>query len=388
MKIIYGISVALLIVLFSAACGAGSGKPEVKGDLKSKQEELAKLRTEETKIGDSIKKLEDEIAILDPSTAVKPRLVSITTLSNQNFTHAVDLQGRIMSDNSTFVTPRNQGGLVKEVYVKQGDEVKKGQLLIKLDDALIKQQIDAANTRLAYDKNIYERRKNLWDQKIGTEVEMLTAKNTVDADEKNIEQLKEQLDMANVYAEQSGIADVVTVRAGMNFSPQTAATFGITITNTSDLKVVADVPENYLPQVKRGAKVTIEIPDINKTIQETVSVISQNINANSRTFSAEAKIPSNPLLKPNQLAIMKITDYNVPSAIVIPMITLQTDDKGKYVFVQAMEKNKPVARKKYVTVGEVYGESIEIRSGLQAGDQLVSEGYQGLYEGQPLVAQK
>lgn len=389
MKIVYGISAALLVVLFSAACGAGGGKTEVKGDLASKQKELTRLRAEETKIGDSIKKLEDEIAVLDPSTAVKPRLVSITTLNPQNFTHAIDLQGRVMSDNIVNVMPRNQGGQVKEVYVKQGDAVKKGQLLVRLDDALIRQQIEQANIKLSYDKDLYTRRKNLWDQKIGTEVEVLGAKTAVDNDEKTIDLLKEQLDMANIYSEVSGVADVVTIKPGEFFSPTTAAIMGITIVNTSDLKVMADVPENYLSQIKKGAPVTLEIPDINKTFKSTVSLISQNINTNSRTFTAEAKVP-NPgsILKPNQLAVMKITDYTAPNVIVIPMTTLQTDDKGKYVFVQAMESNKPVARKKYVTIGEVYGQNIEVKSGLQSGDQLVSAGFQGLYDGQPLVDQK
>jgi len=370
------------------ACGAGNKGKEENKDVVAKQKELTRLRADEIKIGDSIKKLEDEIAVLDPSTAVKPRLVSISTLALTKFEHAVDLQGRIATDNTSFVTPRGQGGQVKELYLKQGDDVKKGQLLMKLDDALIRQSIDQANTKLSYDKNLYERRKNLWDQKIGTEVDMLGAKNTVDNDEKSIEQLKEQLEMTNVYAEQSGVAELVNIRKGEFFSPTSAASSGISIVDLSNLKVVADVPENYLGQVKKGASVAIEVPDANKIFKSNISLINQLVASNSRTFTVEAHIPTDKLLKPGQLAIVKINDYTANNVIVVPLTTLQTDDKGKYVFVLTTENNKQVARKKYVTIGQIYGQNIEIKTGLQAGDQLVSEGYQGLYDGQPLNVQK
>jgi multidrug efflux pump subunit AcrA (membrane-fusion protein) len=149
-----------------------------------------------------------------------------------------------------------------------------------------------------------------------------------------------------------------------------------------------DVPENYLSSVKRGAQVIVEIPDTHRSYKTTISQISQQIGATNRTFVAEAKLSPDKLLKANQLAIVKIQDYSVNNVIVIPITTMQTDDKGKYVFVMASENGKTIARKRPVISGDVYGENVEIKSGLQAGDKLVTQGYQGLYDGQPLVLQQ
>jgi multidrug efflux pump subunit AcrA (membrane-fusion protein) len=124
------------------------------------------------------------------------------------------------------------------------------------------------------------------------------------------------------------------------------------------------------------------VPDANKTFNSTITLVSQLINSNSRAFTAEAQLPADGSLKPNQLAIIKIQDYSASQVLVIPMTTLQTDETGKYVFVMANEKGKPVAKKRPVLVGSVYGEKIEIRKGLQVGDQLITEGFQGLYDGQ------
>ncbi|MBL0133003.1 MAG: efflux RND transporter periplasmic adaptor subunit [Chitinophagaceae bacterium] len=151
------------------------------------------------------------------------------------------------------------------------------------------------------------------------------------------------------------------------------------------MKAVVDVPENYLSSIKKGTEVIIEIPDVNKKITSSIDVIGQQINANSRTVIAEIKIPTDGTLKPNQLAKVKIKDYASNNAMVIPMMILQTDEKGKFVYVEETEKGKKVARKKMVTVGSIYGEFIEVLNGLQEGSKLITKGFQGLYDGQAIA---
>ena len=359
---------------------ASCGGKETKGDLNDKKVLLQKMKNDQEKLGDSIKKLEQEIAVLDPSSAARPKLVAITLLATQNFTHYIDLQGKITTNNIFYVTPRGAGGQVKALYVKQGDVVKKGQLLLKLDDAVMLQNLGQLETQLDYAKNIYNRQKNLWDQGIGTEVQFITAKNSVTNLEKQISILKEQWNTSSVYAEVSGVAETVTIHVGEVFTG--APTGGISIVSTGDMKAVVDVPENYLSRVKQGAQVLVEIPEIDKKFNTSISLISQVINANSRGFIAEAKIPGNANIKPNQLALVKIQDYAAANVVVVPLTSLQTDGKGKYVYIQAEENGKKVARKKAVLPGEVYGDNIEIKEGLAAGDKLITEGFQSLYDGQ------
>ena len=373
--------IALISITLLAACGA----TEKDGTLAEKEAQLTKLRADQVKGAEEIAKLEKEIGKLDPSAAIieKPKLVALKTLSQQDFTHYIELQGKVDAENISYVSPRGMGGLVKELYVKRGDMVKKGQLLMKLDDAVQRQQLETAKTQLAYAKNLYQRQKNLWDQNIGTEVQLINAKNNVDQVEHNISLLTEQISMANVYAEVSGVADDVSIRVGENFNgnPQQ----GIKIVNTSSLKVVTDIPENYLSRVKKGTSVLIDIPDLNKQIVSTLTVLSQSIGLTSRGFTIESKIPYDASLKPNMVALVKILDYTAHNAISIPVNTLQTDEKGKFVMVAAKDGSRLVAKKKQIIVGELYGDSVEITSGLAAGDSIISEGFQGLYEGQALT---
>jgi membrane fusion protein, multidrug efflux system len=366
-------------ILFLTACGGGTKDNAT--TLTDKKVQLEGLKKEQQSLTEKITTLEQEIAKLDPSTiAEKIKLVSVSVIESQNFTHYIDLQGKIATENIYYVSPRGMGGQVKEIYVKQGDNVRKGQLLLKLDDAVVQQNIKQLETQLAFAKNIFERQKNLWNEGIGTEVQYLTAKNNVEGLEKQMAVIKEQSNTSRVYAEVSGVVDNVNIRVGELFTGSPLA--GITIINPSALKATVDVPENYVSRIRKGMPVVVDVPDLGKSFNTQVSLISETINQNTRSFIAESKLPANPMLKPNQLAVVRILDHEAKNAIVVPVETIQADDKGKYVFVLIEENGKKIARKKPVTIGEFYDELIEIKTGIGAGEQLITKGFQGLYEGQ------
>jgi RND family efflux transporter MFP subunit len=399
MSKILKLSGAAFLAILLASCGASS--KEEKGALTDKKAELKKLKTEQSAVNDKVRKLEEEIAKLDTTAVSKTKLVAVTPLAQQNFTHYIDLQGKVDAENISYIAPRGTPGQVKELYIKQGDYVKKGQLILKMEDALARQGVASAKqnaegikTSLELAKNLYQRQKTLWDQGIGTQVQLLESKGRVDMLEsqlkstvESIKMAEEQLSQTTVYSDVSGIAEVVSIRVGELFQGATAAGPQIRIVNTSDLKAVVEVPENYLASIKKGTAVVIEVGGINKQFNSTISRIGQIISANSRAVTAEAKIPSDPSLKPNQLVTVKIRDYAVNNTIVIPMTTLQTDENGKYVYVMVSEKGKQIARKRPVTIGQIYGEQIEIKSGLQSGEQLITQGYQGVYDGQTVTTQ-
>lgn len=374
----------MAILVSLASCG---GKNE-NADLKEKKNKLEELKKQQAKLNDDVIKLEAEILLADPSSKKdeKAKLVSLSTITQQAFTHYIDLQGKIDAVNIAYVAPRNgSGGLVKELYVKKGDYVTKGQVLLKLDDAVIKRQLDQLQTQLNFAKDIYQRQQNLWKESIGTEVQLITAKNTVDNLERQMSIIKEQQSYTNVTADIEGVLDDVNIRVGEFFTGMTAAGPQIKIVNTHDLKVTAQIPENYLEKVRVGSHIKITLPDINKTIDAVVSVSGKLIDANSRSFYVEAKLPTDKDLRPNQIALVKIQDYASPNAIAIPVNTLQTDDKGKFVMIAVKENGKTIAHKKIVAIGELYNDQIEIKSGLLQGDQLIIDGFQGLYEGQVIT---
>ncbi len=352
--------------------------------LNTKKAKLEDLKKQQTKLGEEIVKLENEITLLDTS-AIKQenaKLVSIMPIEAHQFNHFIDLQGKIEAVNIMYVTPRAQGGQVKELLVKQGDFVKKGALLLKLDDAIVKKQLDQLQTQLSFAKDLYQRQQNLWKENIGTEVQLLQAKNSVDNIEKQISTVKEQLSFSNVYAPIDGVLETVNIRVGETFIGVLGQSPQISIVNTSNLKLTAQVPENYLEKVKVGTRIKITFPDINKTIEAAVNVVGKIIDPLSRSFYIEAKLPADKDLKPNQVAEVKILDYSVANAITVPINTIQTDEKGKFVIVALEQNGKIIAHKTTVSIGELYGDRIEIKSGLKTGDKLITDGFQNLYEGQ------
>jgi RND family efflux transporter MFP subunit len=288
--------------------------------------------------------------------------------------------------NISYVAPPNgQGGIVKALYINQGQFVRKGQVLARLDDQLIRQQIEPLRVQLNAAEDTYRRTKNLWDQGIGTYQQVLTAQTQVESLRKNIGIIQKQAALMTVTAPSSGVVDQLNVRVGEAFMGATAMGPQISIVNTNDLKIVTQVPENYLDKVNVGSQLEVHLPETNRTVNTKVSVVSKIIDPASRTFYIEAKIPADAKLKPNQIAVVKIKDYAAKEVITIPVNTLQNDEKGKYVIVAAKENGRMIARKRQVMVGQLHNDQLEVKSGLQSGDVLVTEGFQGLYEGQLLT---
>ena len=395
----YIIISAIAMVILSAC---GDSKKEQNAVLNDKKADLEKLKSEKDAVDADITKLEKEINKLDTSAANAPKakLVALQTIATADFAHYIELQGRVDAENVSFITPRGGPGQVKAIYVKQGDQVKKGQLLLRLDDAIISQNVVAARqglesikTQLSFAKDIYQRQKNLWDQGIGTEVQLITAKNNVaglenqlKANQESIKSVQEQSNTTMVYSNVSGIADQMTVRLGESFGAPGSGV--IKIVNNSSLKVVSNIPENYLGTVNKGTAVVVVMPDIKKIINTTVSFVGASIDIINRGFVVEAKLPSDAALKPNQIAMIKIRDYAAANTVAIPLNTLQNDEKGKFVMVASNENGKLTAHKRPVGIGLLNGDMIEIKTGLKAGDVLVTEGFGSLYEGQLLTVNK
>lgn len=397
MKKITQLLVAVLLVFFMISCG--NSKKDETALINDKKMAIEKLKASKSKTEDEIRILQAELEKLDSNTAnaARVKLVAISPVTIEKFQHYIDLQGHVDADNISYISPRGMPGQVKGLFIRQGQYVKKGQLLVKLDDAIFQQQVTAAKqqlegikTQLNFQKNLYQRQKNLWDQGIGTEVQLITVKTNVEGLENQLksagEQVKvaiEQLNTTNVYSDVNGVADIVNVKVGETFQGMTAMGPQIKIVNTSSLKVVTIIPENYLTRVSKGSPVEISIPDAQKNLSAKITLISQSIDPVTRGFVAEASIPSDPALKPNQSAVIRILDYSDADAVVIPVNTIQSDESSKYVYLLIKLSNgKSVAKKQSVGIGEVYRDKVEIKAGLKAGDQLITEGYQNIYDGQ------
>jgi len=370
-------------ILLSVSCG--KSVKETKGELTEKKMRLEKLRRDQSALTVQIQQLQDEIDRLDTASAAyaKAKLVGTTPVLVQDFSHYIDLQGKIDAEQISYVAPPNgQGGVVTQIFIREGDYVQKGQLILKMDDRLLRQQIKINQTQLGLARELLQRTQNLWNQNIGSEVQLLQAKAQVESLERAIATTNEQIGQFTVYAPSSGVADVVNIRVGEFFTGATQLGYQIRLVNNSKLKAVVEVPENYMARVQKGSQIIVSVPDMNQTFQTTIGRTSLLINPNTRTFTAEAPVPGG-TLRPNSVASVRILDYYSPNAMVIPVNLLQTDEKGKYVYVLEKDsKGRSVAIKRTIITGESYNDLIQVKAGLTPGQLLISEGYQGVYDRQ------
>jgi RND family efflux transporter MFP subunit len=365
----------------------GNDKNENKS-LTDKKARLEELKKQQSALAVDIKKLEDEIDALDTTAASKGKLVSVQPVVVEDFVHYIDLQGKIDADQISYIAPPNgQGGVVIGLYVKEGDRVRKGQRILQMDDRLLRQQIKVSETQLGLARELYQRTQKLWEQNIGSEIQLLQAKTQVEALERSIATAQEQINQFSVTSPADGIVDQVNVKVGELFTGVNQLGYQIRVVDNSTLKAIVEVPENYMNRIKAGDQVIVAIPDMQKQYTSTIRRTSQVINPNTRTFTIEATIPGGEV-RPNSVAAIKIKDFAAPTSIVIPLNLIQTDDKGKYVYVaEQTGKGKMTAVKKMITMGETYGDKAQIQSGLDANMILITEGYQSLYNGQEIRTQ-
>jgi membrane fusion protein (multidrug efflux system) len=361
------------VILILAGCG---------GNDLDKKARLDKLKKQHDNLTEEIMKLEKE---LTPANAVSSTSVTVEPVIKKPFEHYIEVQGRIDGNENIAVNPRNQGGMVTRILVHEGEAVVKGQVLAELDAEVLKQQLTDLKNKLAFVTDLYNRQKTLWDQKIGSEIQYLKAKNDMEAVQNGISTLDEQIKMSVIAAPINGTIEDIPIKVGQLASPSSPIP-AFRIVNFSKAKALADVGEAYSAKVKTGDPVKIFLPDLNQELTEKITFSSKYINPTNRTFLVEAALAaSNIIYRANMIAVLKIKDYSNPAAITIPQNYIQNSrDEGQFVFVAAEENGKKIARKRTITPFISYNGLTEVVNGLNEGDKIITAGYKDLYNGQPI----
>lgn len=358
--------ITLGLGLAMAGCGSKSGNENLNDLIKKRDKLNAQIAEMQAKGGNA------------DAPAANLQLVSVSPAESGPFRHYLEIQGRVESDENILVTPKVPGTLVSSVKVIRGQNVSKGQVLATLDNSVLPSQLAELNNQLELAETVYEKQKALWDQKIGTEIAYIQAKNNLEAMQRRKKTLMQNISMYTMVAPISGVVDDVTIREGEVPTPGMG---GIRIVNYAKSRVLADVAENYMSKVKVGNKALLEFPDINKTVESRVKTVGRAINSLNRTFLVEFELKDSRDIRPNMITVIKINDYVNENVISIPVNAVQKDEDGAFVYV-AREKGKTqVAEKKPVKTGMSYKGQIEILEGLQAGDKVVTVGYQNIFDG-------
>lgn len=355
------------------ACGGEVNEAEQKRVLlEEKKEALKTLETE-------IKDLKEELLVLDPPKEKAAVLVKTEIASPESFTRLTEVQASLMSDDMVFASSEMGGRLIK-LNVKEGQYVKKGALIARVDMQTMQDQKAELETSLELAKDVYERQERLWEQKVGTEIQYLQAKNNYERLKKSLDLLNNQLGKANVYSPISGVVDKEFLQAGEVAAPGAPI---VQLFNPSQLKIVADVPESYLGKIKVGERVKVNFPALGEEVMRRVSLVGRTIDPSNRTFKVELNTGSmGGRLKPNLLAEISFTDFSQDDAIVVDLPLVQEEVSGnKYVYLLTQKDGKTVASKAYVTLGESgVGEAI-ITSGISEGDKIITDGARSVSEG-------
>jgi len=348
-------------IAFLAACS----------EKKDPKAELAELKKQRTELDAKIAEIEKTLGSSD-TTKVVAKDIAVMDIAETNFKNYLEIQGKIDAEENIQVNPEAQG-IVTAVYVKIGQNVSKGQVLAQIDDKVLKQNIAELQTQLTLATSLYNRQKNLWDQKIGTEVQFINAKTQKEAAENRISTLRSQIAMYKIKAPISGTVDAMDLKVGQAVSPGMS---GIRVINASKLKAKAQVAETYAGRVNQGDEVNVVFPDVPDSLTTKINFASKTIDPAARSFEVQINLPSNKRYRPNMLAVLKIVDYQNPKAIVIPISALQKSESGDFVFVAVNN----IAKKVVVKTGKTYEGKVEILSGLKVGDKLITAGAQNLNE--------
>ena len=348
--------------------------------LAGKKTQLAEMKTQAKELTAKITKLDEEIKAADPSMRAVEKILPVVTktIEARSFKSFIEIQGSVETKNTATATPR-MPGTYTVVYVKEGQSVKAGQLLAKIDNEILRDQVSALKQQLETATIIFEKQKGLWDQKIGTEIQYIQAKNGKESLEKNLVVLNTQGGMYNVYAPIGGAVERVMAKTGEIAAPGMPLA---SIVNLGSLKATANVPDTYLSHIKMGDAVKVNLPDLGREINARVTFISKLVNPANRTFKIEVAIPTSSDIKPNMVSILNIADINKANALVIEQNYIQSTELGDVVYVAVIEGNKKIAKARKVKTGVSYNGEIEIIDGLKAGDLIVTEGYQDLVDGQ------
>lgn len=367
--------ITLIVILLLVSCGEkektlediiNTGSP---AELKTKKEELGKQVRE---LNAQIKTLEDKLSGMEDTSDFA--LVEALKITPKTFKHYVQVQGDVTTDQNIMIYPEFSG-VLEQIYVQEGDEVKPGQKLAKINDGGLNNQLAEMQARRKLAQTRFERQQRLWDENIGSEIQFLEAKTAFEQIDNAVKQMESQLNKSIIYAPFAGEVDEIITDQGQVVSPGQTPIFRLL--NLNNMYISANVPENYVGDIHKGTEAIVSLDALGKTFVGSVYQVSSNITESNRNFKVKLSIPKDiDFVKPNLIATIKLNDYQAEEAIVIPENILQENASGQsFTYVLQME-NDSIGKTEFrqLELGKHYEGEIEILSGLNPSDIVVSEG--------------
>ncbi|MFG6685031.1 efflux RND transporter periplasmic adaptor subunit [Mariniflexile sp. HNIBRBA6329] len=352
------------------------------GDLTKMKAKRSEVLMSYDSISKLLSKLEHAISKID--TTKKHTLVTVYKVADTTFKNYISIQGNVNTSENILIYPEYQG-VLSQVYVKQGQKVSKGQTLARINDGGLSSQLAQLEAQSQLAKTTYDRQERLWQQKIGSEIQYLQAKTSMESSQSAVKQLRAQLSKTIITAPFSGVIDDIITEQGQVVVPGMQAI--MRLVNLNNMHVNASIPENYIKSVVKGSSVNVTFPALGKTVEGKVKTVSSFINPSNRTFEIEVDVPNaDKTIKPNLMANLEINNYSKENALVIPSDCIQENAKGeKHVFlIDETATNAKVVQTKIET-GNTQGGLIEVLSGLEKDTKIVKDGALTLKDGETVT---
>jgi len=376
----------VLITLILTSCG---DKKEVSveeiiatNDVVQITAKKAAIETKQEKLSVVLNQLNSKLEELNEDKNIP--LITTFKAEEQVFAHFIELQGNVETKQNVLVYPE-MPGILKSVFVKKGQRVLKGQVLAKIDDGGMSEQVARLEVNAQLAKTTYERQKRLWDQKIGSEMQFLQAKTAYQSQESAVNQLKQQLGKATIKAPFAGIVDAIFKEKGTVVAPGQGAEI-FRVVNLSNMYIETDVPENYIGSITKNKTVEVNFPVLGETLTSKINLVGNFINPNNRSFKIEIGVPNlTGKIKPNLTAKLKINDYINPKAILIPQSIISENANGEqfiYIVKDKKENKEVVAERLIIETGRTQGDFIEVTKNLTSESEIIMEGARSVNNGQ------
>lgn len=379
----------IIISLLLVSCGSETLEDKVNAAIEAEDtNSLKNLRTEITTQQKTLKSLHEKILKelnVEKSKKSDFTLITAKKIKTDTFQHFFNLQGSVQTDKNILIYPEYSGELLK-IYVKEGDKVTEGQLLAKIDDGGLSDQIQEVKTRTQLAKTTFERQKRLWDDNIGSEIQYLEAKTNYESTRSALNSLYQQLNKTKIEAPFSGTIDNIITDEGQIVTPGGMAIFRLV--SLSDMYVETEVPETYLNDIAVGTPVNIQLRAINKNFTAKIDQMANFINPDNRKFMVKIYIPEDiKNIKPNLIANVLINDYSNPKAIVVSENILQETADGSQVTFTVKMQNDSVGKaiRTPIKTGKHYNGQVEVLEGLKVNDIIAKEGGRNLRDQEDVI---
>jgi len=381
-------SIYTLVFVFVLFISCGEKKvASVEGVIATN--DIVKIKAKKVEIETKQQELEEQLKMLNTKldaldTNKKAPLITTFKAKEVVFTHYLELQGNVETKQNILVYPE-MPGILAAVFVKEGQAVKKGAVLARINDGGLSQQLSQLETQAELARTTFERQKRLWNQKIGSEMQYLQAKAQYEAQTKSVEQIKSHLEKTTILAPFDGVIDAVFKEPGTVIAPGKGAEV-FRIVNLSNMYITAEVPERYIASVTKNKKVKVSFPVLGLNVNSTIRQVSNFINPSNRSFKIEVPVANKSgNIKPNLTARLQINDYTNNKAILIPQSIISENANGEqfiYVVKNKKENKEAVAERVVIKTGKTQGDVIEVLAHLPAGTEVVKEGARSVNNGQ------